>query len=115
MGVSTRKDDIRDFLGRAAQDREAAKDARAAVDLFNSHAAVGKPAWLSPTIGAAIVSKHHWLTTVCDSCGTVNDLDLRVKSRKPDLPVTMILGEILCPRCNGHGRPRLFRLGEHPS
>jgi hypothetical protein len=37
--------------------------------------------WFWPKIAAALVSKHHWLVIACDSCGTVVDLDLRVKPR----------------------------------
>jgi GTP-binding protein HflX len=32
---------------------------------------------------AAITAKHPWLVIACDSCGTVVDLDLRVKPRNP--------------------------------
>ena len=45
--------------------------------------------WFWPKIAAALTSKHHWLVINCDSCGTVVDLDLRVKSRDPELRFAM--------------------------
>src|SRR5262249_40440161 len=40
--------------------------------------------WFWPKIAAALTSKHYWLVINCDSCGTVIDLDLRVKPRDPE-------------------------------
>ena len=37
-----------------------------------------------PKIAAALTSNHHCLVINCDSCGTVIDLDLRVKPRDPE-------------------------------
>ena len=50
----------------------------------------------------------------CDSCGTVVDLDLRVKPRDPEASIRVALRDIQCPRCNGHGCPRIIALSEHP-
>ena len=68
-----------------------------------------------PTVAAALVSRHHWLVVACDSCGTVADLDLRVKPRDPDASVRIALRDVRCPRCNGYGRPRIVALAPHPS
>jgi hypothetical protein len=54
-------------------------------------------------------SKHHWLIINCDSCGTVVDLDLRIKPRDPEASVRVALRDVQCPRCNGYGRPRSLR------
>jgi hypothetical protein len=43
------------------------------------------------------------------------DLDLRVKPRPPEATVLMAFRDIRCPRCNGHGRPKILRLAEWPS
>jgi hypothetical protein len=32
-------------------------------------------------VAAALATKYHWVTVVCDSCGTVTDLDLTMKRR----------------------------------
>jgi hypothetical protein len=90
----------------------AERQALATVRRFN--AANGK-AWFWPKIAAALVSKHHWLIINCESCGTVVDLDLRVKPRDPDASVRVALRGIRCPRCNGHGRPRIIALARHPT
>jgi hypothetical protein len=56
-------------------------------------------AWFWPTIEAALVSKYHWLVINCDACGTVVDLDLRVKPRDPEAPIRVALRKVPCPRC----------------
>ena len=88
---------------RMQRDWQAQRQALATVRRFN--AANGK-AWFWPKIAAALVSKHHWLVINCDSCGTVVDLDLRVKPRDPEASIRVALRDVQCPRCNGHGRPR---------
>ena len=99
-------------MRRQQREREEALDA---VRRFNAVGSTGGRAWSWPTIAAALVSKHHWLVIACDSCGTVVDLDLRVKPRNLDASVRVALRDVQCPRCNGHGRPRVVGLAQHPS
>jgi hypothetical protein len=54
--------------------------------------------WFWPKIAAALTSKHHWLVINCDSCGTVVDLDLRVKPRDPEAFVRVALRDVQRPR-----------------
>ena len=82
---------------------------------FNATASAGGRAWFWPTVGAALASKHHWLVVACDACDTVVDLDLGVKQRDPYASVRVALREVRCPRCNGHGRPRIVGLARWPS
>jgi hypothetical protein len=91
MGYNARNDEIRDNITRMKRDWAAQKAALATVRRFN--AANGK-AWFWPKIAAALVSKHHWLIIVCDACGTVVDLDLRVKPRDPEASIRV--------RCAGY-------------
>jgi len=65
-------------------------------------------------IAAALKSEHHWLVINCDSCEAITDLDLRVKSRDPEASIRVALRDVQCPRCNGHGRPRIIALAQHP-
>ena len=97
---------------RMKRDWQARREALDVVRRFN--AANGK-AWFWPKIGAALVSEHHWLVIVCDSCDTVVDLDLRVKPRDPDASIRVALRDVQCSRCNGHGRPRILALALRPS
>ncbi len=46
---------------------------------------------------------------------TVVDLDLRVKPRDAEASIRVALRDVRCPRCNGHGRPRIIALARHPS
>ena len=40
---------------------------------------------------------------------------LRVKPRDPEASVHIALGDVQCPRCNGHGRPRIIALAQTAS
>ena len=68
-----------------------------------------------PKIKAALVSKHHWLVIACDSCDSLVDLDLRAKPRDPEESIRVALRDVRCPRCNGHGRPRIIALAQNAS
>jgi hypothetical protein len=94
---------------------EAPRGALATVRRFNATLSAKGYVWFWPKIAAALTSKHHWLVINCDSCGTVVDLDLRVKLHDPETSIRVALRDIQCPRCNGHGCPRIIALSEHPS
>ena len=94
---------------------EAEHDALATVRRFNARLSAKGFAWFWPKIAAAITAKHPWLVIACDSCGTVVDLDLRVKPRDPEASIRVALRDVRCPRCNGHGRPRIVALSHQPS
>ena len=111
MGYNARNDEIRDNVTRMQREWEAQRNALATVRRFNATLSAKGCVWFWPKIAAALTSKHHWLVINCDSCGTVVDLDLRVKSRDPEVA----LRDVQCPRCNGHGRPRIFALAQYPS
>jgi hypothetical protein len=97
------------------RDSEAVAESTAVVEQFNARLAAKRVAWSWPTIAAALISKYHWLTVACDSCGTVIDLDLTFKRRDPDAPIRIALDDVRCPRCNGHGRTRIVGLRRFPS
>jgi hypothetical protein len=84
------------------------------IEQFNSKLEAGREPFFMPTIRAALITGHHWMVVVCRSCGTVIDLDLRVKRRPPKATILMALRDVCCPRCNGHGRPEIVRLAQGP-
>jgi molybdenum cofactor biosynthesis enzyme len=63
----------------------------ATVRRFNARLSAKGYVWFWPKIAAALTAKHHWLIIACDSCGTVVDLDLRVKPRDPEASVRVAL------------------------
>jgi len=73
------------------------QDASATIQQFNARFAGKRRIWAWPTIAAALTSKHHWLVIACDSCGTVIDLDLRVKPRDPDASIRVALDDVRGP------------------
>ncbi|AXK79967.1 hypothetical protein DW352_05205 [Pseudolabrys taiwanensis] len=91
---------------------EAEADAREMVLAFNVRREQGRPIWAWPTIAAAITAKHPWVTILCESCDSTTDLDLRMKPRPAEVSIRAVLREVKCPRCNGHGRPRIVRLSQ---
>lgn len=115
MGYNARNDEIRDNVTRMQRAWADERAALATVRRFNASLSAKGYAWFWPKITAALTSKHHWLVINCDGCGTVIDLDLRVKPRDPEASVRVALREVRCPRCNGYGRPRIIALAQHPS
>ena len=115
MGYNARNDEIHENLERMRRDREAYEDSLAIVRQFNARLSTKKTAWFWPTIGAALVSKHHWLLIACDACGTIIDLDLTMKRRDPDTPIRVALNDVRCSRCNGYGRTRIVGLSRYSS
>ena len=89
----------------------AERQALATVRRFN---AANGSVWFWPKIAAALTSKHHWLIIACDSCGTVVDLDLRVKPRDPELQSRGAARRAL-PALQRVWPPALIALSRHPS
>ena len=115
MGYNARNDEIRDNITRMRRAWAAERQALATVRRFNAILSAKGYVWFWPKIAAALTSKHHWLIVACDSCDTVVDLDLRVKPRDAEASVRVALRDVRCPRCNGHGRPRIIALARWPS
>jgi hypothetical protein len=115
MGYNARNDEARDNITRMRRAWQAERDALATVRRFNTTLSAKGYVWFWPKISAALTAKHPWLVIVCDGCGTVADLDLRVKPRNPEASVRVALRDVRCPRCNGHGRPRVVALARRPS
>ena len=114
-GYNARNDEIRDNITRVRREWEAQRGALATVRRFNATLSAKGYVWFWPKIAAALTSKHHWLIIACDSCDTVVDLDLRVKTRDLEESIRVALREVQCPRCNGHGRPPIIALARHVS
>ena len=115
MGYNARNDEIRDNITRMRREYEAQQQSLATVRRFNASLSARGYSWFWPKIAAALVSKHHWLIIACDACGTVVDLDMRVKPRDPEASIRVALRGVQCPRCNGHGRPRIVALSRWPT
>ena len=93
---------------------KAKREALATVRRFNASLSARGYAWAWPKIAAALTAKHPWVVIACDSCDGVTDLDLRMKPRNPEASIRVVLRDVRCPRCNGHGRLRIIALAQHP-
>jgi hypothetical protein len=107
-----REAEFDNFLERLKQQRQTERDTLATVRRFNAIISSGRRAWFWPKVGAALTAKHPWAAIACDSCGIVNYLDLRMKPRDPEASIRVALRDVRCPRCNGHGRPRIVALAQ---
>src|SRR5262245_5180460 len=100
---------------RMQREWEAQRGALATVRRFNATLPLKAMFGSGRRLQRALTLKHHWLLINCDSCGTVVDLDLRVKPRDPEASIRVVLRDVQCPRCNGYGRPRIIALARYPS
>lgn len=96
--------------GRA---RRIEQEALLIVRNFNARLSTDRVRWILADDRDSAQCKHPWLVVLCESCETVLDVDLRVKPRHPETPICAVLPEVRCPRCNGHGRPRIVGLAKH--
>lgn len=110
-----REFEMRNNIERVKHAREVEQDALGIVRAFNARLSTKRSAGFRPTVATAINAKHPWLVILCESCGGVTDLDLRVKPRDPEASIRVALRDMRCPRCNGHGRPRIAGLARGPS
>src|SRR5262249_55376646 len=90
MGYNARNEEIRDNVTRMQREWEAQRGALATVRRCNATLSAKGYVWFWPKIAAALTSKHHWLIITCDSCGTVVDLDLRVKPRDQEASIRVV-------------------------
>jgi hypothetical protein len=105
-----RSDEMREFFDLVDSYRAAENDALKIVRAFNARLSRNRTAGFWPTVGTVLLAKHPWIEVLCESCGMVADVDLRMKPRDPEASVRVILKDVKCPRCNGHGRPRILGL-----
>jgi hypothetical protein len=111
---NARNDEIRDNITRMRREWEAQRNALATVRRFNATLSAKGYVWFWPKIAAALTSKHHWLVINCDSCGTVVDLDLRVKQRDPEASIRVALAMCDVP-LQWPWTSALIALSRHPS
>jgi hypothetical protein len=96
------------------RDRAAFGEALLIVRQFNARLSTSKHAGFWPTIGTALAANHRWLSVVCESCHGITDIDLSMKPRDSEASIRVVLKDVRCPRCNGHGRPRIIGLMRLP-
>jgi hypothetical protein len=72
------------------------------VEAWNAKLAAGRRILFSPTIGAAIISGHRWLTVLCPACGTVNEIDVGSLGRHPDASIMSLIPALSCRACRPH-------------
>jgi hypothetical protein len=105
---------MRQNVERMQRARATYQDALLIVRNFNARLSTRRTAGFWPTIATALSAKHRWVEILCESCGGITDLDLGMKPRDPEASIRVVLRDVRCPRCNGHGRPRIIGLSSRP-
>lgn len=109
-----RSEAIKLFLQESERSAANEADALLIVRNFNARLSTGKSAGFWPTIGTALTARHRWARILCESCDGIEDFDISMKPRDPEASIRMILDDARCPRCNGHGHPRIIGLAKLP-
>ena len=77
-------------------------DAERLITAWNERQARRMPLLFTPTIGAALVSRHHFLWVYCPACRTTRDIDLRTLDRHRDATVTSLIPSLSCRSSRPH-------------
>lgn len=90
------------------------RDAHEEIDRFNRYRQCGWPEMAWPTIGAAKLTKRHWLVLFCPACQTELAVDLTMKPRNGWLTIQAILPEFSCSACPNGPALKVIALRSHP-
>ena len=85
--------------------------ALAAIAVWNAELTGGKVPCYSPTVGAALLTRHHWLHVVCPGCGVTGEIDLTMIRRDQGMTIAQVLPSLTCRRCQpSPPEPKLLTL-----
>jgi hypothetical protein len=84
---------------RRATDAQVLEDAERLIGAWNERQARRMPMLFSPTIGAAVASRHWHLWVRCPACRTTSGIDLRTLDRHPDGAVSSLIPVLSCRSC----------------
>ena len=87
---------------RRAADTQVRVDAERLITAWNERQARRMPLLFTPTIGAALGSRHHFLWVYCPACRTTRDIDLRTLDCHRDAAVTSLIPSLSCRSCRPH-------------
>ena len=87
---------------RRATDAQVLDDAERLIGAWNERQAARMPMLFSPTIAAAIASRHWFLWARCPACRCTGDVDLRGLDRHPDAAVSSLIPALSCRSCRPH-------------
>lgn len=96
----------RDFIAQ----REEREISEVVIALFHAFLDRKIPPPFLPTVKAAILAKHPWLVLYCTGCGTLIDVDMRVKKRDPHATIAMVIRDVHCERCRGETWLQIYEL-----
>jgi len=84
---------------RRANDAQVLEDAERLIAAWNERQARRMPMLFSPTIEAALASRHWCLWVRCPACRTTQSIDLRTLDRHPDAAVASLIPALSCRSC----------------
>jgi hypothetical protein len=77
-------------------------DAERLINAWSARQARRVPLLFAPTIGAALMARHHSLWVYCPACRTTRDIALRTLDRPPDAAVTSLIPSLSCRSYRPH-------------
>src|SRR5277367_202254 len=89
----------KEAAARRATGTQVLEDAEQLIAAWNERQAKRMPMLFSPTIGAAVTTRHWYLWVRCPACRTINAIDLRTLDRHPDAAVTSLIPALSCRAC----------------
>jgi hypothetical protein len=89
----------KEAAARRATDAQVLEDAERLIGAWNERQARRMPMLFSPSIGAAIASRHWFLWVRCPACRTTNAIDLRTLDRHRDAAGTSLIPSLSCRSC----------------
>ena len=92
-----------DKLRAMQRANELREEAARIIAFWNQQLAAREPPLFSPTLFAALISKHHWLHVWCQGCDSIARIDLRVVPRPQSVTMHEIVRKLSCQRCRGQG------------
>src|ERR1017187_6117920 len=106
MGFNRRKMEVqraaaaeKKAAAQRATEAQILEDAERLIAAWNERQAKRMPMLFSPTIGAAIATRHWHLWVRCPACRTTQSIGLRALDRHPDAAVTSLIPALSCRSC----------------
>jgi hypothetical protein len=84
---------------RRAADAQVLAVAESLIEAWNERQTKHMPLLFTPTIGAALAARYHFLWVYYPACRTTRDTDLRSLDRHRDAAVTSLIPSLSCRSC----------------
>jgi hypothetical protein len=99
VGTNRRKPELAAQFAASAERRQAEREAKRIVGIWNARKAGNRALWFYPTIGAAILAGYPVLSFYCPACQQIGEVDLRNLDRHRGATIESLIPALSCRRC----------------